>query len=492
MSCRSTCWGPTFRRSPLVTPCGSSAARPSRDAIDGFHAAERPGRDPSERSLALRELLNRFVSVCSTVAYAHSRGILHRDLKPRNVMLGKYDETLVVDWGLAKPFERDLAAGGLDEEALTPSSSGSGTPTVGMVGTLAYMSPEQAQERPSDVGPASDIFSLGAILYGIMTGKVPYRGGSHDEVLAKVRCCEFPAPRQIKPSAPRALEAICKKAMAARPADRYATAVDLATDVKRYLANEPVMAWREPIALRARRWIGRHRTLVTSTAAVLILSVVGLAGFIMILAGKNTELAERSQALDAKNTQLLSKNLEVDRQWQRAEERERLAIDAVKKFRDAVQANSELKNRPELDGLRKELLKEPMEFFRKLREQLQSGHDTRPESMAKLASANLDLHNTTREIGSAADAIRSCTESIVILDRLVLDNPTVSEFQNDLATAHYRLGYLLSDTGRPTESMDSYRRALRISERLAHDHATVPEYQSKLAATQQPDGQPAA
>ena len=375
-------------------------------------------------------------------------------------MLGKYDETLVVDWGLAKPFERDPAAGGVDEEVLTPNSSGSDTPTVGVVGTLAYMSPEQAQERPAEVGPASDLFSLGAILYGIMTGKVPYRGGSHDEVLAKVRCCEFPAPRQIKPSAPRALDAICKKAMAARPADRYATALDLAADVKRYLADEPVMAWPEPIALRARRWMRRHRTLVTSTAAVLILSVGGLAGFIMVLAGKNREMADRSQALDAKNTQLLTKNLEVDRQRQRAEERERLAIDAVKKFHDAVQANAELKNRPELDALRRALLKEPMEFFRELRDQLQADRDTRPEALAQLAHLTADLAKITVEIGSVPDALRSYAESLAVLERLARDHPTVTKYQRNLAGSHNNVGNLQRATGRVTEAARSaYRRA---------------------------------
>jgi serine/threonine protein kinase len=254
-----------------------------QDAIDAFHAAEKLGRDPSERAMALRELLTRFVSICSTMAYAHSRGILHRDLKPRNVMLGKYDETLVVDWGLAKTFDRDDVARSGGEETLMPSSGdiGSDTPTVGVVGTPAYMSPEQAQARWDIVGLASDVFSLGGILYTILTGRPPYQGRKVGEILEKVKHCEFPAPRQIKPSVPRALEAICLKAMAKRPEDRYATASDLAEDVRRWLADQPVSAWREPLFTRVRRWGRRHKVLVAIVAACLVTSAtfLGLGAF---------------------------------------------------------------------------------------------------------------------------------------------------------------------------------------------------------------------
>jgi len=433
-----------------------------QNAIDRFHAAERPGRDHSERSLGLRELLDRFVSVCSTVGYAHSRGVLHRDLKPRNVMLGKYDETLVVDWGLAKPFEPDHARDEAGEEPVTPSSgdSGSDTPTVGVVGTLAYMSPEQGEARWDVVGPASDIFSLGAILYAILTGQAPYGWDARGAILDNVKRCEFPAPRQIKPQAPRALEAICLKAMAREPTGRYATALELAADVKRWLADQPLAAWREPPWLRARRWTRRHRTLVTSAAAVLVLALFGLTGFASVVAGKN---------------------LELEQQRQRALAREALAIDAVKKFRDAVQDNPELKNHPELDALRKDLLKQPMQFFRQLRNQLQADRDTRPDALAKLADANLDLARTTNEIGSFADAIQSLVEAIAILERLAHDQPTVIEYQRNLAKSHLGYGNLLIGTGRPAEALKPHLKALGIRERLVLENPTVTEYQSDLA-----------
>ncbi|HMF10957.1 MAG TPA: serine/threonine-protein kinase, partial [Gemmataceae bacterium] len=221
------------------------------DALKRFHEADRqPGRNPGERSLALRELLNRFIAVCNTVAYAHSRGILHRDLKPGNIMLGDYGENLVVDWGMAKPFARSEKERSTGEETLMPAAT-EDTPEGGTqhgqaLGTPAYMSPEQAAGRWDVVGPASDIFSLGATLYAVLTGRPPYRGHGQEDALEMARHGEFRPPRQVKPDVPRALEAICFKAMALKPEDRYSTARELGADVEKWLADEIVTAWLEP------------------------------------------------------------------------------------------------------------------------------------------------------------------------------------------------------------------------------------------------------
>src|SRR5436190_1665004 len=142
-----------------------------KDAIEHFHAAENPGRAARERSLALRQLLRRFVDVCNAVAYAHNRGVLHRDLKPANIMLGPYGETLVVDWGLAKAGlePKPHALDATIDPVLRPTSGSDQYATQAgiAVGTLTYMSPEQAAGRHAELGPASDIYSRGSTLYAL-------------------------------------------------------------------------------------------------------------------------------------------------------------------------------------------------------------------------------------------------------------------------------------------------------------------------------------
>ena len=187
-----------------------------KDAIEDYHSAAAKKHNAADRNLELRALLRRFIDVCEAIEYAHSRGVLHRDLKPGNIMLGKYGETLVVDWGLAKALDRPDLATNVGEAKLRPSTaSGSAATLMGSaVGTPQFMSPEQAGGRLDLLGPTSDVYSLGATLYCLLTGKVPFQDSDLGLVLRKVERAEFPRPREICKEVPPALEAICLKAMA--------------------------------------------------------------------------------------------------------------------------------------------------------------------------------------------------------------------------------------------------------------------------------------
>ncbi len=242
-----------------------------KDAIQHFHETKGP-LNGGPRALELRQLLGRFNDVCDAIGYAHSRGVLHRDLKPGNVMLGKYGETLVVDWGLAKPVGRPDETHDGEEPTLRPASAGDAAPTQygQAIGTPAYMSPEQAAGKLDELGPATDVYSLGATLYCLLTGRAPFERGDLGVMLPRVQRGDFPRPRQVRRDVPRALEAVCLKAMALRPQDRYATPRDLAADVEKWLADEPTTAYREPWRVRAWRWVKRHRTAVSATAAAAV------------------------------------------------------------------------------------------------------------------------------------------------------------------------------------------------------------------------------
>ncbi len=234
----------------------------------------------------------------------------------------------MVDWGLAKALDDPVEADATSTLGpLRPVLGVTGsTPTIAGVahGTPAYMSPEQAEGRLDRLGPASDVYSLGATLYALLTGKPPFGGPG---ALARVSVGDFPPPRKIREDIPRALEAVCLKAMSLEPEARYSSAEALAADLKLWLADEPVSAWREPAATRARRWMKRHRTAVAAVAASALIAIVALGSIGLVLAGKNQELllANRNEKLAREAAELAKDRAEADRARAEAAEAKALA-----------------------------------------------------------------------------------------------------------------------------------------------------------------------
>ncbi len=226
-----------------------------RSAIAEFH--RRRGGKPADRLELQRQLLEPFVKICEAVAYAHSRWVIHRDLKPDNVVLGAYGEVVLLDWGLAKVVgQTDQAESDPREPRISLSAEAQTEQTHRQVGTPAYMAPEQAAVNNDLIGTRTDVYGLGAILFEILTGNLPVSGSSLRNVFDKIQAGHLPKAREIDPTVPRALEAVCSKAMALQPGNRYPRVEDLAEDVRRWIVDEPVSVHRDPLAVRVLRLAG--------------------------------------------------------------------------------------------------------------------------------------------------------------------------------------------------------------------------------------------
>jgi eukaryotic-like serine/threonine-protein kinase len=222
-------------------------------------------------------LIPQLVAVADAIAYAHARGVIHRDLKPGNVLIGRFGETIVIDWGLAKRSGAAAASG----DAAPPSVSSRGrtdveTASGAVLGTPAYMAPEQA--RGDRVDLRADVYALGAMLYHLLTGEPPFPRAAGGQVLTAADG-RSPTPIDgLQPRAPADLIAIVSKAMAGEPADRYPTASELAEDLRRFQTGRLVAARRYPWWTRGRRWLGRRRFAVVTAVAALAVAAAALFG----------------------------------------------------------------------------------------------------------------------------------------------------------------------------------------------------------------------
>jgi serine/threonine-protein kinase len=442
-----------------------------REAIERFHGGGRAseGRQPPDPtrknavdSLELRRILRRFLDVCNAIDYAHSRGVLHRDIKPGNIIIGKYGETLVVDWGLAKATGRSDPAAA--ERTLVPSSSsGSGAETLpgSVIGTPAYMSPEQAAGELDRLSFRSDVYSLGATLYCLLTGKPPIADSDVGAMLRAVQSGDFPDPRRFNPSIDKALEAICLKAMATRPEGRYETPKALADDIERWLAEEPVTAWEEPLGRNVRRQLVKHRSLLGALMLGVPVALFSLSSIAL------HERLSRGR-VEETNTKLVKAQKQTADALKHAGRREGLTLKALSNFRHAVESNPDLFTRPELGNLRRRLLSQPLEYYRELREEAQTNaSDADPQASRTLAYANWSFASIAAEVGVSKNAIQAYKESLAALEPLLRDNAIESEDVWLAPMLLNGLGLAQVDAGQLSDADNSYQRALALTEQAA-------------------------
>lgn len=437
--------------------------------------------------------------------------MLHRDLKPANVMLGKFGETLVIDWGLAKRLRKTsdsllINDDGSQESMLHPAIAEThGQSIVGrdVLGSLQYMSPEQANARHDELGPATDVFSLGAILFHILTGRAPIGADlttheldqlrknrtAHDLALHK-RASQgtFPAPRQLRSDVPAALEAVCLKAMSFRPDARYESAQLLAKDIELWLADEPVSVWREPFSVRAQRWMKQHRTAVATTAAMFLMGFLGLIGWSALSAKHAREVNSANIKLRDTNTALRTANEQEQAATAIAREQSQLALKSLQSVIFEIQR--ELVNIPGTGELRRNLLKTAIARLQDVSERFTSRSAIDHNTSAALTDLGdvylrigaLSPDNAGTE-GPLAAARRVYQQAHEIDQKRAAAAPTDSQAKRALWVSYSKLGDVSLQAGQVEEAIVYYQKALEISQNLAVAAPTNAEAQRDLAVS---------
>ena len=248
-------------------------------SITEYHERMAEGDDDP---MHLRHLLTAFVNICHALGHAHSRKVIHRDLKPDNVVIDSFGQVIVIDWGLAKVLD-DTSVETRTESS--PGGTGSRTIEGQVLGTALYMAPEQAAGRLDEVDFKTDIYGLGSILFTIVTGAAPHEktqkacaaaGVGVRGMISEIASGKTPMASELNGDVDPALEAICAKAMAHRRYARYEDATELAEEIQHWMAGESVTAYEESSLQRTRRWISKHQGLSQALAALLMVALVAM------------------------------------------------------------------------------------------------------------------------------------------------------------------------------------------------------------------------
>lgn len=301
------------------------------------------------------------IAVCDALAHAHSKGVVHRDLKPSNVMVGRFGETYVMDWGLARVLGRADShrerIDGADEgdndnnvSAIDPSKDRTHSPTIEgtVVGTPAYMPPEQAFGRIEQIDARSDVYSTGALLYQLLTRRIPYvEPGSRPrspELRAAVRSGPPPRVHELNPDVPAELAAICERAMERNPEKRYPTTVAFADDLRAYLDHRVVAAYRVGAVAELRKWVERNKSLGAALLAALVLLIGGVSWNAWVSRRHANAMEKKNRDLASATNEATASAALAKQEAKNAEDRlaEVLRLSDLKRVRDLRQRATQL------------------------------------------------------------------------------------------------------------------------------------------------------
>jgi tetratricopeptide (TPR) repeat protein len=407
------------------------------DLAARFHVSRPPGL---VTRLTLLPLLTAFLDVCAAIDHAHSRGVWHLDIKGDNIKLGPIGAAVVLDWGLAQLAE--------------PVAGEPAPGAVAAGGTPAFMAPEQFGCPAQPVGQHTDIYGLGALLYLILTGEPPRpeaTGCDRDALRAALRR-PVTSPRAVWPGLPAALAAICQKALALEPADRYGSAAELRDEVRRWLADEAVAAYREPLAARLTRWGRRHRRVATGAAAVLATAVLALAVGLVAVNHERQRTDRQRRAAE------LALALERDSFRQ--------ALKAGDDYFTAI-SDSPLLKAPGQQPLRRELLQRGLAYY----QDFLSRRGNEPALRAEVAAAWFRVGQTQSQMGTLAQAAVAYDRAIALGEELLEAEPENADVRAQLARSCTASAWAMRLAGRYTEALGRLDRAAGLVGGLPSEHA---------------------